>query len=201
MDVNYFGSAEMSRAIMRAWLLPRQDRKQKTSAGEPRPAAKHIIFTGSILSTFSMAGHGTYAPSKFALRALADALAMEVRLYPDVPIEVHLCMPNSITTAGYDAENSTKPEITHALEGPDTPQHPDEVARLLVAGIRKGHHFVTTSFLGDLMRWGAMGNSPRNNWLVDTFMAWVLPFILAFVMWDMNTKVSAWGKKENKERS
>lgn len=148
-----------------------------------------------------MAGHGTYAPSKFALRALADALVMEARLYPDVPIKVHLCMPNSITTAGYEAENRTKPRVTLELEGAGKPQHPDEVARLLITGIRKGSYFVTTSFLGDLMRWGAMSNSPRNNWFVDTFMCWAMPFILAFVMWDMNTKVSSWGKKENKERS
>ena len=194
MDVNYFGSAEMSQAIMRAWVRPGQGKKQP-STRDPRPAAKHLIFTGSVLSTFSMAGHGTYAPSKFALRALADALVMEVRLYPDVPIEVHLVMPNSITTAGYERENETKPQITHQLEGADKPQEADAVARLSIAGIEKGHYFVTTSFLGELMRWGAMSNSPRNNWLVDTFMGWIVPFIMAFVMWDMNTQVSSWGKK------
>lgn len=75
-------------------------------------------------------------------------------MYPDVPIKVHLCMPNSITTDGYEAENKTKPKITLELEGADTPQHPDEVARTLIAGVRKGRYFVTTSFLGDLMRWG-----------------------------------------------
>lgn len=202
MDVNYFGSAEMSQAIMRAWLRPQQEKRQpSTQNSTTQPLAKHIIFTGSILSTFSMAGHGTYCPSKFALRALADALAMEVRLYPAVPINVHLVMPNSITTAGYERENATKPEITLQLEGADKPQHPDEVARLSIAGIRKGYYFVTTSFLGDLMRWGAMSNSPRNNWFVDTLMGWIMPFILAFVMWDMNTQVSAWGRKEKKERS
>lgn len=199
VDVNYFGSAEMSRATMRAWLDPRQV-KHASSAGRLRPAAKHIIFTGSVLSTFSMAGHGTYCPSKFALRALADALAMEVRLYPDVPINVHLVMPNSITTAGYERENETKPQITLQLEGAETPQQPDEVARLSIAGIRNGYHFVTTSFLGDLMRWGAMGNSPRNNWFIDTLMGCIIPFILAYVMWDMNSQVSACGKKEKKKR-
>ncbi|OTB05079.1 hypothetical protein M426DRAFT_320136 [Hypoxylon sp. CI-4A] len=195
MDVNYFGSAEMSRAIMRAWLLPDRKKEQSSTRGS-RPTAKHIIFTGSVLSTFSMAGHGTYAPSKFALRGLADALVMEARLYPDVPIDVHIVLPNSITTAGYERENETKPEITVKLEGADTPQSPEEVARLAIAGLEKGHYFVTTSFLGDLMRWGAMGNSPRNNWFIDTVMGWILPFILAFVMWDMNTQVSSWGRKK-----
>lgn len=198
VDVNYFGSAEMSRAIMRAWLQPSQE-KQQPSTQESSLAAKHIIFTGSVLSTFSMAGHGTYAPSKFALRGLADALVMETRLYPNVPINVHLVLPNSITTAGYERENETKPQITLQLEGAEKPQDPDVVARLSVAGIEKGRYFITTSFLGDLMRWGAMGNSPRNNWFIDTLMGWIMPFILAYVMWDMNTQVSSWGKKKKKE--
>ncbi|KAK7958253.1 Short-chain dehydrogenase [Apiospora saccharicola] len=199
MDVNYWGSAEMSQAIMRAWLLPGQGaEKQKTSTAQLyRPAAKHIIFTGSVLSTFSLAGHAPYAPSKFAVRALADALVQEVRMYPEVPIEVRLVLPNSITTVGYERENATKPAVTHALEGPDTPQSVDEVVGLSVSGLEKGRYCITTSFVGGLMRWSAMGNSPRDNWFVDTLMGSVLPWIMLFVTWDMNKTVSSWAK-ENK---
>ncbi|KAI0101311.1 3-ketodihydrosphingosine reductase tsc-10 [Nemania sp. FL0031] len=195
MDVNYFGSAEMSQAIMRAWLRPGQTAKQEPSTKKARPEAKHIIFTGSVLSTFSFAGYATYTPSKFALRALADALVMEARLYPDTPIEVHLLLPNSITTAGYERENATKPQVTHELEGPDTPQSADEVAALSIAGLEKGRYFIASSFMGNLMRWSAMGNSPRDNWFVDTLMGSILPFIMLYVTWDMNKVASKWGKK------
>lgn len=199
MDVNYWGSAEMSRAIMRAWLLPGQEAKQKTSTVKSsRPAAKHIIFTGSVLSCFSLAGHGSYAPSKFAVRALADALAQEVRMYPDVPIEVHLVLPNSILTAGLDRENATKSQVTHELEGADTPQSVEEVVRLSIAGLENGRYFITTSFVGNLMRWSAMGNSPRNNWFIDTLMGSFLPLIMLYVTWDMNSTVSSWAKKNKK---
>lgn len=184
----------MSQAIMRAWLLPRQEAKQ-TSTAQSRPAAKHIIFTGSVLSTFSLAGHGTYAPSKFAVRALADALVQEVRIYPDIPIQVHLVLPNSITTAGYERENATKPQVTQELEGADTPQSADEVAGLSIAGLEKGRYFVTTSFVGNLMRWSAMGNSPRNHWFIDTLMGSILPLIMLYVTWDMNKTISSWTKK------
>ncbi|KAH9885154.1 3-ketodihydrosphingosine reductase tsc-10 [Xylariomycetidae sp. FL2044] len=144
-----------------------------------RPAAKHIIFTGSVLSTFSLAGHAPYAPTKFALCALADALVMEVRLYPEVPIEVHLVLPNSITTAGYEHENATKRQVTHALEGADKPQSVDEVAELAINGVEKGRYFITT----------AMGNSPRDNWIVDTVMAMSLPIIMLYVTLDMKNVV------------
>ncbi|KAJ3576220.1 hypothetical protein NPX13_g3771 [Xylaria arbuscula] len=80
MDVNYSRSAKMSRAIMRARLLPGHGKQQQSSTPTRRPIPKHIAFTGSVLSTFSLAGHGTYCPSKLALRALADTLAMEARL-------------------------------------------------------------------------------------------------------------------------
>ncbi|KAI4858883.1 hypothetical protein F4820DRAFT_441432 [Hypoxylon rubiginosum] len=133
--------------------------------------------------------------SKFALRALADALVMEVRLYPDVPIEVHFIMPNYITTAGYDRENETKPEVTVQLEGADKPQDPDTVVRLSIAGIEKGRYFITTSFVRDLMRWSAMGNSPRDNWFVDTLMGLVLPFIMIFIVWDMHWWTKCWWTK------
>jgi 3-dehydrosphinganine reductase len=88
---------------------------------------------------------------------------METRLCPKVPIEVHLVLPNFITTAGYKRENETKPQITLQLEGADNLQDPEVLARLSIAGFEKGDYFPTTSVLGDLMRWGAMGNSPRND--------------------------------------
>ncbi|KAI1132723.1 3-ketodihydrosphingosine reductase tsc-10 [Nemania abortiva] len=188
------GAMEASRYNRTAAALDQG--QQQRSTREPRPAAKHIIFTGSVLSTFSLAGHAPYCPSKFAVRALADALAMEARLYPDVPIDVHLVLPNSVNTAGYEHENETKPEITVQLEGRDVVQDPDDVARLAIAGVERGRYFIATTFVGDLMRWGAMGNSPRNNWFVDTLMGWIMPTILAYVMWDMNTQVSSWGKKK-----
>ncbi|KAI1459484.1 hypothetical protein F4805DRAFT_455647 [Annulohypoxylon moriforme] len=132
-----------------------------------------------------MAGHGTYAPSKFALCALADAPVMETRLYPDVPVKVHLVLPNSITTAGYEREKETKLQIIVRLESADKPREPEDVARLSIAGIEGN----------------AMSNSLRNNWFVETLMVWFVPFILAFVMWDMNIRVSLWGKKTKEKES
>lgn len=44
---------------------------------------------------------------------------MKARLYPDVPIEAHLFMPNTFITAGYERENETKPQTTLQLEGAD----------------------------------------------------------------------------------
>ncbi|ROV95951.1 hypothetical protein VMCG_07987 [Cytospora schulzeri] len=108
---------------------------------------------------------------------LVDALVMEARLYPDVPIDVCLVMPNStcITTAGYEVENEIRPQIAHQIEGN-----------------RKGRYFVTMSFLDELMRWGAMSNSPKEQ-LIGSFHS-----IMASVMWDINKSSLLMGGQQDR---
>ncbi|KAH6636140.1 hypothetical protein F5144DRAFT_486537 [Chaetomium tenue] len=179
MDVNYFGSAEMSRAILREWLNP--DNRDST-----RPEPKHIVFTASVLALFAIVGYGPYTPSKWALRGLADTLAMEVNLYPETPVKVHVVFPATITSPGLERENQTKPAITAELEKDEPPETPDTVARRAIAGLERGEYFVAVSFLGNLMRCGVMGGSPRNNWLFDTLLGWLVPVIYFFVLRIMN---------------
>ena len=187
MDVNYFGSAEMSRAILREWLSP------ENSTG-PGSEPKHLVFTASVLALFAIVGYGPYTPSKWALRGLADTLAMEVNLYPNNPVKVHVVYPATITSPGLERENQTKPEITVELEKDEPPETPDTVARRAIAGLEKGEYFVAVSFLGNLMRCGVMGGSQRNNWVFDTLLGWFVPIIYFFVLKIMNGQVRGWAK-------
>ncbi|KAK4239989.1 hypothetical protein C8A03DRAFT_42449 [Achaetomium macrosporum] len=192
MDVNYFGSAEMSRAILREWLAP------ENSTG-PKSEPKHIIFTASVLALFAIVGYGPYSPSKWALRGLADTLAMELNLYPDNPVKVHVVYPATITSPGLERENQTKPGITLELEKDEPPETPDTVAKRAIAGLEKGEYFVAVSFLGNLMRCGVMGGSPRNSWVFDTVLGWFVPIIYFFVLRIMNAQVR--GMKSSAIRS
>ncbi|KAK3375373.1 hypothetical protein B0H63DRAFT_399334 [Podospora didyma] len=182
MDVNYFGAAEMSQAILREWLAP----ENSTS---PQAEPKHIIFTASMLALFAIVGYGPYTPSKWALRGLADTLAMELNLYPDNPVRVHVVYPGTITSPGFARENQTKPAVTVELEKDEPPETPDTVARRSIQGLEAGKYFVTVSFLGELMRCGVMGGSPRNNWFVDTVLGWFIPIIYFFVLRGLNATV------------
>lgn len=191
MDVNYFGAADMSAAILRAWLAP-GDGPAPGPASEPR----HLVFTASVLALLGMLGYAPYAPSKWALRGLADTLAQEVLLYPDHPVRVHLVCPGTITSPGLERENRTKPEITMELEKDEPPQTPDAVAQKAIAGLERGNYVVSVSLLGELMRSAAvLGGSPKNNWVVDLLLGWVVSFAYFFILWDMNGKVGAWAKK------
>jgi len=185
MDVNFFGAAELSRAALREWLAPENGAGR---GAEPR----HFVFTASVLAWFPILGYAPYNPTKYAVRGLADTLDMELKLYPDNPVKVHVVYPASISSPGMERENRTKPAITMELEAEEPVVSPDEVARRAIAGLERGEPHVAVSFLGNLMRMACLGGGPRNNWVIDTVWSWLLPIIYYFVLWDMYSKIAKW---------
>ncbi|KAI1133041.1 hypothetical protein F5Y10DRAFT_155324 [Nemania abortiva] len=185
MDLNFWGNAEMAHALLRLWCAP-------DAPVVPEP--KHLIFTSSVLAFFPLAGYGAYTPAKAALRGLADTLAQEVELYPQ-KVKVHVVYPGSISSPGFERENMTKPEITKILEESDPVQTPDEVAARAISGLEKGHYAVTVAFLGNVLRSSALGASPRNSWVVDTLMSWIVSIALIFALPDIYGKIRKYAKK------
>ncbi|KEY65825.1 hypothetical protein S7711_07206 [Stachybotrys chartarum IBT 7711] len=185
MDVNFHGSVEMCHAILKEWLAP-------NAPVEKTP--KHLILTSSVAAFWTVPGYGFYGPSKAALRCLIDDLAQEVLLYPQ-NVKTHLVSPGTILSPSFAEEERTKPEITKILEQDDPRQTPEAVARLSIRSLEKGHHYVTVSWLGDLMKWSVMGGIPRNNWIIDTIGAWLVPLIWIYVQFDFYHKLRSYGKK------
>ncbi|KAK0646082.1 3-ketodihydrosphingosine reductase tsc-10 [Cercophora newfieldiana] len=197
MSVNFFGAAELSHAILREWLVPVTPAISGTTtppAAKPEP--KHLIFTSSVIAFFPIPGYATYAPSKHALRGLADTLAMEMSLYPDTPVKIHIVCPGTITSPGLERENMTKPGITLEIEGEEEPSTPEEVARKSIAGLESGNYFVTVSLLNWLMQCGITGASPRNSWVMDTVLGWLMPIVYYFVLGGMHKQIARWGREK-----
>lgn len=184
MDVNFYGTAEMSHAILREWLAPE-------APVEKEP--KHLIMTASVLALYTIPGYAPYSPSKWAMRGLADTISQEVMMYPQ-NVKVHVIFPGTILSPGYSREILTTPEITKILESSDPQQTPDEVAEVAIKGLENGNYFVTVAWLGALMKWGMMGGSFRNNWVVDTVMSWLVSLIWIFVQPDLHGKIRKYGK-------
>ncbi len=127
-----------------------------------------IIFVSSTLGLMGMIGYSQYAPTKYAIRGLAECLRQEFQLYD---IKVHVYFVATIETPGYAEENKTKPEITKAIEGSDTSDKtPKSRAISLLDGIKKDQFMITSDWATDLFRANALGSSQCNFWPKDLFL-------------------------------
>ncbi len=192
MESNYFSSAYVAHATVQLWV------NHFRSSPQPDQAAKHIIFTSSVLAFLPLTGYGPYTPPKVALRALSETLSQELLLYaPLAPIRTHTVFPGTIFTEGYDKENLIKPAITKKLEESDGGQTPEQVAVASVTGLERGEELITTNgILGVAMKSGMLGGSRRNGWgFIDTVMGWLVMIVMVFVRRDLDGKVKTWGKE------
>ncbi|KAI7892175.1 uncharacterized protein EV154DRAFT_463075 [Mucor mucedo] len=127
-----------------------------------------IVFVSSMLGMLSFAGWSTYAPTKYAVKGLADTLRNELKRYD---IGVHIFFPGGIESPGFDTENLTKPEITKVIEGANTPQTGTECAQSLMHGLRKGYYMIVTDVIAEVLRAVTRGVSPTNNLVLDYILA------------------------------
>ncbi|KAI1659828.1 NAD(P)-binding protein [Daldinia decipiens] len=212
MDSNYFSCAYMAHAVLNAWLRSNPDatnserHAESTSQPETKTVslpARHLIFTGSFVSFYSFAGFTPYSPSKAAIRALSDSLSQEMNLYaaahPNIPrVRVHTVFPATMPTQGLEEENSIKTDLTKSLEEGDQILEPEEVARRAIRGLENGEDLVPTSTIIRLVMTSVLGGSTRGGFwkgLINTLLGWVVLVVMVFIRWEMDTKVTKWGKE------
>ncbi|KAI1128528.1 hypothetical protein F5Y10DRAFT_173798 [Nemania abortiva] len=202
MDVNYFSSAYMAHAALKAWMSPNDE------TGEPgntkdRPLPRHIIFTSTFCAFYTFAGWGAYSPAKSALRSLADTLSQEMQLYSTAypkaaPIRIHAVFPAKILTESFEAEEQIKPALTIMLESPDKGQTAQEAAAASIRGLEAGQEMVVTTFVTRLALCGMLGGSYRGGFwrgLVDWLMACVMGLGFVLIRLDTDLKIRQWGRK------
>lgn len=195
MDSNYFTSAYIAHATLRAWLKPSPKASHPPSS--PTTTPHHLIFTASLLSFFTLAGYAPYSPTKAALRSLSDTLSQEMNLYStSCPVRLHTIYPATIFTESYEAENRVKSDLTKKLEEGDAGQTADEVARRSIAGLERGEEMVVTTFMTRLLMSSVLGGTIRNGWaVIDTVLSWVMSLVMVFVRKDMDSKVRRWARE------
>ncbi|KAL4917640.1 hypothetical protein BDW62DRAFT_183556 [Aspergillus aurantiobrunneus] len=201
MDTVYWTAANTAHAILRRWLAPINPSSQR-----PLPR-RHLIFTCSTLAFVPIAGYAPYSPAKAAMRSLSDTLSQEIEIYngsraskernPAIPtdVKIHTVFPMGILSPGFDNEQQIKPALTKQLEAADKPQTPGEVAKIAIEAIERGEYLITTMFVGNLMKGSALGSSPRNSWLRDTFTGWLSNLVFLQVVPDLRGKAFTWGRK------
>lgn len=146
MAINYFGALYFTHALTK----PMQD------VGHGKIG---LISSGAAF--FGIYGYGAYAPSKFALRGLAEVLHVELEAKG---IGITLCYPPDTDTPQLEAEKRTKPLATQKITEGGGLWSADAVAKALLDGIGKNQFIVApgiqmralnslTSLIAPLLRW------------------------------------------------
>ncbi|CAG8713058.1 17015_t:CDS:10 [Gigaspora margarita] len=152
MQLNYFGALYTTHVNLEAAKrMAQQGVKGK------------IVMVSSVAGLCGFLGYSSYAPTKHALRGLAECLRHELILYD---ISVHCYFAGTIDTPSYKEEEKIKPKITKDIEGHNA-LTPKDAAKALYKGICKGNFFITSDIIGDAMRASALGISPSNNAFFD----------------------------------
>jgi 3-dehydrosphinganine reductase len=155
-----------------------------------------ITFVSSVLGYFGMIGYSTYSPGKHAIRGLAETLRQELLLYS---IDVHLYMPVTMFTPGYEEENKTKPDLVLKIEETDGGLSPEKAAEGLYQGVRKGDFHITDTFIADLFRTSTRGASPfGSNILKD--LLYGLIGLIGLVLWRRDVDKQVIGHREAHSR-
>jgi len=185
MDINFFGTAEMCQAILKEWLA---------EGNKVEEQAKHLVMTTSAVIFYMIPGYIPYAPSKFAMRGLAEGLSRELMLYPQ-NVKVHLVCPGTILSPGFEKEEIVKPQVTKEIEAKDPRQTPEEVAAKAIAGLEKGNFMITINPLNKVMQAGSIGSAIRSN-IFDGMLAATMALIVwPFVHMDIHGQIKSYAKK------
>lgn len=148
MQTNYFGSLHLAEAAVPAFA----------------PEGGRLVFVASGAALIGIHGYAAYAPSKYAVRGLAEVLRVELA---SRGIAVTIAFPPDTETPQLVEEGKTKPASTKRFTEGGGVFSADVVARDIVTAAEKGRYQVTTGtslkillrlqhLLGPYLRWEQM---------------------------------------------
>lgn len=125
MDVNYFGTVNVTHALVPAMI---------------RRRAGHIVNISSIAGFLGLYGYSAYGASKFAVRGLSDVLRSELS---EFNIAVSVVFPPDTQTPQLDYENQFKPPLLRKIEESNKVLSADTVASLILKGVASRRYIIT----------------------------------------------------------
>lgn len=152
MDINYFGTVYVTRA-----LLP----------GMIARGSGHIVNISSSAGFIGVYGYTAYSASKFAVRGFSDALRSEIK---HCGVQLSLVFPPDTDTPQLAYEMPYKPPITQELSKSMGLMGADQVARKILKGVERGKYIIVPGFINHLTYAlvGLLGQGwyPIMDWMV-----------------------------------
>lgn len=119
MDVNYYGQLVPLLILLPHFITARKG---------------HVANVSSMMGYFGVMGYAAYAPTKFALVGLTEALRHELKPYN---ITFSVLYPPDTETPGFEVENRSKPKECALMSESVKLLSAEEVAEVCVDGIIK----------------------------------------------------------------
>lgn len=152
METNYFGVLNLVHAA-----LPHMGKGSR------------LVLVSSGAGLLGLYGYTSYAPSKFAVRGLAEALRAELR--PD-GIGVSVVYLPDVDTPQLAGEEAARPAATKAIAAGAKVLSADEAALAIQRGIRAGHFAITAGWeMGALTRLHSLLGPALNRFWFDPVVA------------------------------
>ncbi len=127
MRINYLGCVVTVKAA-----VPHM-KKQATGG--------RFVLVSSMAGLAGIHGYSAYAPSKYAVRGLAECLAMEFKPYK---IYFSVSNPPDVDTPMYAKETATKPEECKLISAGTGVFKPEQLAADILAGLKNYKFFIQT---------------------------------------------------------
>jgi 3-dehydrosphinganine reductase len=141
MDVNYFGTVNVTQTMLPAMLARRRG---------------HIVNLASLAAVIGVFGYTAYGASKFAVRGYSDALRAELKPHG---LRVSIAYPPDTDTPQLAYENRFKPPETKALGSSGGTMQPEAVARSILRGVERRRYLLLPGLEAKVLFWvaGALG--------------------------------------------
>jgi 3-dehydrosphinganine reductase len=153
IEVNYLGIVHLLRAVLPAMRAQRQGR---------------VVLIASGAALFGLYGYTAYAPSKFAVRGLAEALRGE--LEPD-GIGVSIAYPPDTDTPQLAEEQRQRPEVTRRIAAGASVLSADAVAAAILRGIARDRFVIASG-------WRMRALAPLHSLVAPLlYRLWIRPLI------------------------
>jgi 3-dehydrosphinganine reductase len=168
MKVNYLGSVYCTKTV-----IPFMKEKNRG----------RIIYVSSLVGLMGYPSYSGYSASKFALRGLAESLALE---YCPWNINFSISIPPNVDTPMYKEEEKIKPPETKALEGEHSVASAEDIALSIIDSLKSYKFFIPYGMDGTLVSWVAgSGFSPGSfrEVLCQVFFGGILRIVSMFYLW------------------
>jgi 3-dehydrosphinganine reductase len=153
METNYFGTLNMTRAVVPAMI---------------QRGKGHIVNVSSAVAYLALFGYSSYAPSKWAVRGLSDVLRYELK---PLGIRVTIAMPPDTDTPSLAKEKTIRPAELDVISSTGTVYKPEVVARDILAGVEHNRYIVITGMDTTFFYWLTNLLGPLQYPVMDMFVS------------------------------